>query len=129
MAKRIEAWTAFGPRLARAKKIEPEAVIERLVLSTGESRGSVLAVLSHLDDLVEQHLKDGDIVHLPNGTHYRPTGKRDGSINVLVRTTPRVVRRVNAEFRGTWVNAHNIGAGEDELVAQWNAAHPDDPIE
>jgi hypothetical protein len=51
------------------------------------------------------------------------------TVNVAVRTTPRVIKRVNAEFRGQWVNAENIGISEEDFIALWNAAHPDDPIE
>jgi len=28
-----------------------------------------------------------------------------------------------------WRNAANIGKSEAEVVARWNAAHPEDPIE
>jgi len=129
MAKRIQAWSEFGPKLAKTDPITGEEVIEQLVKGTNESRGSVMAVLSELDDAIEQGLKAGRIVHLPNGTHYRPIGKKDGSVNVSVRVTPRVVKRVNAEFRGQWVNAENIGISQEDVIALWNAAHPDDPIE
>jgi len=100
-----------------------------LVKGTNESRSSILAVLSALDDVIEQGLKAGRIVQLPNGTHYRPIGKKDGSVNVAVRTTPRVIKRVNAEFRGQWLNSENIGISEEDAIALWDAAHPDNPIE
>ena len=32
-------------------------------------------------------------------------------------------------FRGRIINAENIGKSSDELVAMWNEAHPDDPVE
>ena len=129
MAKKIQAWAEFGPKLAKTDPITAEEVIEQLVKGTNESRSSILAVLSALDDVIEQGLKAGRIVQLPNGTHYRPVGKKDGSVNVAVRTTPRVVKRVNAEFRGQWVNAENIGISEEGVIALWNAAHPNNPIE
>ena len=69
------------------------------------------------------------IVQLPNGTHYRPIGKRDGSVKLLVRPNLRVIRRVNDEFRGDWINADSIDKSEDEIFALWNEAHPDDPVE
>jgi len=30
---------------------------------------------------------------------------------------------------GKWINAQNIGKEEAEIIALWNAAHPDDPVE
>ena len=127
MAKRIQAWTEFGPRLAKTDPVTAEEVIEQLVSATSQTRGSILAVLAELDDVIEQGLKSGRIVQLPNGTHFRPIGKKDGATDVPVRLIPRVKRRVNIDFRGKWINAENIGKGESEVIAQWSAAHPDDP--
>jgi hypothetical protein len=129
MAKKIQAWTEFGPRLEPAAPISPEGLIERIVLATNQSRGSVKAVLDELDAQIELGLKEGSIVQLPNGTHFKPTGKKDGSIEVDVRVNPAVVRNVNTGFRGKWRNAANIGKSEAEMMALWNEAHPDDPIE
>ena len=128
MATLIQAWQALGPRLISTEPVMPETVIEQLVLTTNQSRGSVLAVLSELDVLIEQALKEGRIVRLPNGTHYWPYGKKDGSIRVHVRVNPRVTQRVSGEFRGGWLNAERIGLTSEEITAMWNEAHPDDPI-
>ncbi len=128
MANKIQAWTEFGPRLAKTDPVGPGDVIEQLVQATNQTRGSVLAVLSELDVVIQQGLRAGRIVQLPNGTHYRPIGKKDGSVKVGVRLTPRVAQAVNSGFRGRWLNAENVGKSEAELIALWNAAHPDDPI-
>jgi len=77
----------------------------------------------------EQALKAGRIVQLPNGTHFKPTGKKDGSVNIDARVNPDLKKRVNAEFRGKWRNAENIGKSEEDMIALWNEAHPDDLIE
>ena len=129
MATKIEAWVEFGPRLAPSDAITPEGLIERIVMATSQSRGSVKAILDELDVQLEIGLKEGHIVQLPNGTHFKPTGKRDGSIEVNVRVNPRIVRNINNGFRGAWRNAENIGKIEAEIIALWNAAHPDNPIE
>jgi hypothetical protein len=109
--------------------MKAEEVIEELIAATNQTRGSVLAVLSELDVAIEKGLKAGRIVKLPNGTNYRPVGKKDGSISIKLRLNPRVETAVNSEFRGQWVNADNIGKSEEEIVALWDEAHPDDPIE
>ena len=129
MAKKIEAWTAFGPRLEPKEPMDDEGLIQRIVLATNQSRGSVKAVLDELDVQNELALKDGQIVQLPNGTHYRPVGKADGSVDIQVRVNPDLVKRINSDFRGKWRNAENIGKTEAEIFALWNAAHPDDLIE
>jgi len=102
-----------------------EELIENIVAATNQSRGSVLA---ELDIQIEAGLKAGRIVQLPNGTHYRPIGKREGDIDLGVRVNPEVDKRVNAGFRGKWVNAQNIGKTEAEIIALWNHDHPADLI-
>jgi len=128
MAKKIQAWVEFGPRLEPTDPISPEGLIERIVIASNQSRGSVKAILDELDVQTEICLKEGHIVQLPNGTHFKPTGHKDGKIEVDVRFNPRIVRNVNVGFRGRWKNAENIGKNEAEIVDLWNAAHPDDPI-
>jgi hypothetical protein len=47
----------------------------------------------------------------------------------LVGCSRRTWRGLNqGTFDGTVLNQGNIGKTADELVAQWNAEHPDDPV-
>ena len=128
MAQKIQAWVEFGPRLEPTDPITPEGLIERIVNASNQSRGSVKAILDELDVQTEICLKEGHIVQMPNGTHFKPSGHSDGSIDVNVRVNPRIVKNVNTSFRGTWRNAQNIGKSEEEIIALWNAAHPEDLI-
>ena len=129
MAKKIQAWTEFGPRLEPATPLTDKELVEQITVGSNESMSSTLAVLTFIDTVLEQALKTGRIVQLPNGTHFRPIGKKDGSIEISVRVNPELARRVNTDFRGKWQNAQNIGKNEEEIIALWNAAHPDDLIE
>lgn len=129
MAKKIQAWAAFGPRLRPAPPVTPEELIDNLIAATNQSRGSVIGLLAELDTQIEAGLKAGRIVQLPNRTHYRPTAKRDGRVEINVRPSPDLEKRVNAGFLGQWINRENVGKTEADILAQWNAAHPIDPIE
>jgi nucleoid DNA-binding protein len=129
MAKKIQAWTEFRPRLESTNPMTSKELIENIIAATNQSRGSVQAVLSELDVQIESALKSGRIVQLPNSTHYQPIGKKDGSVNIKVRVNPELDKRINAEFRGKWINSANIGKSEEEIIALWNEAHPEDPIE
>lgn len=128
MAKKIQAWAAFGPKITLGTPMKKEELIENIISATNQSRGSVLAVLSELDVQIEAGLKAGRIVQLPNGTHYEPIGKKDGSVDIGVRVNPDLDKMVNAGFRGTWVNLANAGKTEAEIIALWNEEHPDDTI-
>lgn len=129
MAKKIQAWTAFGPKIELGKPMTKDEIIENIVSATNQSKGSVLAVLAELDVQIEAGLKAGRIVQLPNGTHFEPIGKKDGSIDIGVRVSPDIDKKVNAGFRGTWINAGNKGKTQEEIFALWNEAHPDDLVE
>lgn len=128
MAKKIQAWAAYGPKISLADPMKPEEIIENIIAATNQSRGSVLAVLAELDVQTESGLKAGRIVQMPNGTHFEPIGKKDGSVDIGVRVNPDLDKKVNAGFRGTWVNRDNAGKTEAEIIALWNEEHPDDLI-
>lgn len=129
MAKKIQAWATYGPKIALGDPMTAEEIIENIIAATNQSRGSVLAMLAELDVQIESGLKSGRIVRLPNGTHFEPIGKKDGSISIGVRVNPDLDKKVNAGFRGTWVNSANIGKSEEEIMMLWNDDHPDDLIE
>jgi hypothetical protein len=128
MAKKIQAWTAYGPRLEPASPMESEELIENIIQGTNQSRGSVLAMLSELDVQLESGLKAGRVVKLPNGTHFKPVGKKDGKIILKVRVNPELTKKVNSQFRGKWRNAENIGLTETQIVGIWNEKNPTDQI-
>ena len=129
MARNIQVWATYGPKIVLGDPMTEEEIIENMVAATNQSKGSVLAVLAELDVQLESGLKAGRIVYLPNGTHYEPIGKKDGSIDLGVRVSPDVDKKVNSGFRGKWINAENKGKSQEEIFALWNAAHPDDVIE
>jgi hypothetical protein len=129
VAKKIQAWGTYGPKLELAQPMTSEELTEAVVAATNQSRGSVYAVLLELDVQLEAALKSGRIVQFPNGTHFRPTGHRDGSVRVNVRVNPNLVKRIAANFRGKWRNAQNIGKSDAEIFAIWNQDHPNDPVE
>jgi hypothetical protein len=54
----------------------------------------------------------------------------DGTINMGYRADVYVKNRLNAPaaFKGEIANRESIGKTAAELVARWNAEHPDDPV-
>ncbi len=128
MAKKIQVWSTYGPRIDLSAPMTDVEIIENIVAATNQSKGSVLAVLAELDVQLESGLKAGRIVYLPNGTHFEPIGKKDGSVDIGVRVNPDLDKKVNAGFRGKWLNSENIGKTQPEMIAIWNEAHPDDQI-
>jgi hypothetical protein len=128
MAKKIQAWAAYGPKISLGDPMTEIDIIENMVAGTNQSKGSVLAVLAEMDVQIEAGLKAGRVVRLPNGTRLEPIGKKDGSIDIGVRISAELEKKVNSEFRGKWLNSENKGKTESEMIALWNKDHPDDLI-
>jgi len=61
---------------------------------------------------------------------YTPSVNLDGTVEIKVRVDRRILNAVNAPgaLRGNLRNAENVGKKLADLIEQWNAAHPDDPI-
>ncbi len=129
MAKKIQAWRAYGPRIDKGDVVSQEEFIEHITAGTNQSKGSILAVLSEQDVQIESALRAGRIIRLPNGMRLEPVGTKDGWIEVHVRVSSEMVARINATFRSKWINSEYIGKGEAEIMNRWNAEHPEDPIE
>ena len=123
---KVKSWC---PRLAKTDPVDAEEVIELLVATTNQTRGSLLAILSELDVILERSLKTGRTVKLPNGTTFRPVGKKDGSLSIKTRFSTRMSKAISIGQSARWINADNIGKTEDEMIVIWNELHPDDPIE
>lgn len=87
-----------------------------------------MAVLAELDVQITAGLKAGRIVRLPNGLRFEPIGKRDGSINIVIKASSEMIKTVNSLFREKWINAEHIGKTEAEMIEHWNHKHPKDQI-
>lgn len=129
MAKKIQAWRAYGPRIDKGDVVTEQEFIEHVTSGTNQSKGSILAVLSEQDVQIESALRAGRIIRLPNGMRLEPVGTKDGWVEIHVRVSAEMANRVNATFRGKWINAENIGKSEAEIMTLWNTEHPEDLIE
>ncbi len=129
MAKKIRMWRELGPQLKQQPTIGPVEVVESLISTTNQTKGSILAVLAELDVFLVNSLKAGRAVRLPNGMTFRPIGKKDGAIEIKLSLPKEMHKKINAEQRARWLNAGHIDKTEAELIAIWNQVHPDDPIE
>lgn len=87
-------------------------------------------VLLELRDAVVFFNQQGQPVKLEGLGTYTPTINLDGSFNVGHRADSEIKNRLNATgaFRGKIENGEHISKTGDDLVALWDAEHPDDPV-
>jgi hypothetical protein len=130
MAQRIQAVTAYRPRIDQGKAATEERFMELVTQRTTLSSGVVKNVQDSEVEALIGLLLDGRPVHTGSAIYTLSIGL-DGKYEVNVRADKRIERAVNQEgaFRGEIINAENIGKTSDDLVGQWNVDHPDDPVE
>lgn len=130
MANRIKAIKALCPRLDLDTTASTERFMELITQRTTLSKGVVRNVQESEIETLTGLLLEGRSVHAGIAT-YSPSINLDGEFTVNVRVDVRILRALNAAgaYRGRIVNADNIGKRAEDLIAFWNAAHPDDLVE
>jgi len=130
MANRIKAIKALCPRLELDVPASKERFMELITRRTTLSAGVVKNVQESEVETLVGLLLEGRSVHTGVAV-YSPSIGLDGKLTVNVRVDVRIQRALNmpGAYRGKIVNAGNIGQGAADLVALWNQANPDDPVE
>jgi hypothetical protein len=129
VAQRIQAITAYRPRIEYGDAASPDRFLELVTSRTTLSNGVVKNVQEAEVEALMGLLLDGRPVHTGIAI-YTPNIDLDGELEVKVRVDKRILRTLNSgAFRGRIINADNIGKTGDELVTLWNDDHPDDPVE
>ena len=131
MAKRIKAISALRPRLERAGSIDEEVLAEYIAGRSNLSAADVTHALLELGAAIEDFVLLGRSVRLKGVGLITPSMNTRGELSIRILPDPRLLRRINdrSRFVGRVANAHNLGKTGDELVAQWNELHPNDPVE
>ena len=129
MAKQIQAIVAYRPRIELGKAASPERFMELITQRTTLSSGVVKNVQESEVETLIGLLLEGQSVHTGTAI-YTPSVDLNGDFEIKVKVDARILRALNAQgaFRGTLVNASNIGKTGADLSALWNEAHPEDPV-
>ena len=129
MAKRIQAITAYRPRIVQGDAVSEERYMELITQRTTLSTGVVKNVQESEVETLIGLLLEGRPVHTGIAIYTLEIGL-DGTYRVNVKLDRRISRAVNVKgaFQGRIANAKNIGKTSDDLVTQWNEDHPGDLI-
>ena len=131
MARRITAIRKYRPEIKRARTRQTPELVEDMARTTGLNEGTIRYVVYELRDVLLMAHRTGQAVKVEGLGTFTPTLRMDGRFDILFRPDAEMLRKLNDPtlFFGTILNKKNIGKSADDLVAQWNADHPDDLVE
>jgi hypothetical protein len=111
--------------------VEMDELAEYIKRGTALNKGEIINVLTELSEAVAFYALQGTPVRLSGLGIYSPTRGLDGEIRIGHRIDRRLHDKLNAKGAASLklTNAGNDGLTADELVAMWNAEHPDDLVE
>lgn len=130
MATLIAALSAYRPRVVAKETLDLDALARRMDRGSLATPSITRMVLADLCMEIERALAAGEAVALPGIGRFGADVKLDGRMRPVLRVAPslrNVVRHANG-YRGTITNRESIGKSVEELVARWNAEHPEDPV-
>jgi hypothetical protein len=130
MAKLIQAFSAFGPRIDLMDAADPQRYMELITRRTTLSAGVVKNVQESEVETLTSLLKEGRPVHTGIAI-FTPTIDLEGKLSVSVRVDKRIISALNVpgSFTGRINNSANIGMTSAEMAALWNEENPNNPIE
>ncbi|MBN8657446.1 MAG: hypothetical protein J0M11_17080 [Anaerolineae bacterium] len=129
MASQIQALNHYRPQIEYGETAGWREVAEFLEARTTLSKTDIIATLTGLQDAVLHFNLQGRGVKLEGLGTYLPNINYQGEIDAAHRLDRRLKRQLNnGSFSGKIRNKKNIGKTVEQVVAMWNAKHPEDPV-
>jgi hypothetical protein len=129
MASTISALNHYRPQIEYGETADWREVAEFLEARTTLSKTDIIATLTGLQDAVLHFNLQGRGVKLEGLGTYLPNINYKGEIDAAHRLDRRLKRQLNnGSFSGKIRNKKNIDKTVEQVVAMWNAEHPDDPV-
>ena len=132
MAKRVTALSTYRPRIKRGPIVEPPELAGAVARRTRLSPADVIYAASSIGDEALYLLRTGRSVRLPGLGMLTPSLDMEGTLNVrfvLDRTALRRASHGDKVFLGEMTHPEHRHKRPEDLVALWDAEHPDDPVE
>lgn len=129
MASRIQALNHYRPQIEYGETAGWREVAEFLETRTTLSKTDIIATLTGLQDAVVFFNLQGRGVKLEGLGTYLPNINYQGKLDAAHRLDRRLKRRLNTHsFSGKIRNKRNIGKTSQQIIAMWNAEHPENPV-
>ena len=129
MTSRISVINHYRPQIEYGETADWREVAEYMESISTLSKSDIIGVLTGLQGAVIYFNRQGRGVKLEGLGIYLPNINYQGELDVAHRLDKNLKLGLNnSSFRGTIRNRKSIGKTTAEVVALWNAEHPDDPV-
>lgn len=129
MASRVSAINHYRPQIEYGETAEWREVAEFLAARSTLSPADVIAVLTGLQEALLHFHRQGRGVRLEGLGTCLPSINYRGELDVAFRLDKGLKRGLNdGSFGGVIQNKRSVGRTSAEVIALWNAEHPDDPV-
>ncbi len=131
MAKMIQAYRRYGPKIRKGKPVGHEEISAYIAESTGLDKHESRMMLGKLRDAILHYTRQGRGVRLEGIVTIWPTINTKGHISFGRRFDKVMEKELNDKkwFIAIVENAERISWSEQDYRDAWNAEFPDDPIE
>jgi hypothetical protein len=129
MATRIRAIRAYRPEFEQGPTFNTKEVAELMARRTNLDLGEVLQFAHELCGVLVHAHRLGAAVKIDGLGTFTPT-LRKGRVETVFRAEPALKQLLNdpKNLRVAIRNQESLGKSAEELIARWNAEHPEDPV-
>ncbi len=132
MAKRLAVISALRARIISQGVADLETMSQRMSKNTTYNAEEVYSILRLYVREANSALQAGETVKIDGLLNVSPSLKLGGAVGLGVRPDRSATAALSNPTLWTAdkVSSHaNLTKSADELVAEWNVAHPDNPVE
>lgn len=131
MAQRLSVISQTRPKIISQGLVDLDEAARRMTKNTTFNQDEIYAMLRLYVREVLAALQAGETVKIDNLLTVSANMKVGGEVNVSVRGDRQAVAALNNPVLWTakkMANHANLTKSADQLVDDWNLAHPDDPV-
>jgi hypothetical protein len=131
MAPKIKAVNQFRPRIEQGNTVQKPELLRAVSRATGIVEGALDQTIKEVRDQIIEFNRAGRAVKVEGLGVFSPSIDLDGQLSICFRPDPAFAKGLNVPgiVTGTIINRENIGKSSEELIAMWNQAFPDDPVD
>jgi hypothetical protein len=130
MAHRIQVISILRLRIDLGNTVQKPELLRLMSHSTSIVEGTFDLAIKELRDNIIAICRSGRAVKIEGLGTWTPKLGLDGTFSIQYRPDTALVKALNVPgtFTGRITHKENIGKTGDELVADWDEDHPDNPV-